>query len=298
VPIYHKCLVIAAKYNFNRTTAFYEYILRHLQHRFPFWNRTEGRDHIFLFPSGSGPSAFRHWRDRIPHSIFLTPEADKTRKFRDEADYFDSWKDIIIPGYVSTRMYLKIQNHSLPMNQRKRLLMYRGDKKSFARQQVSKLGRWCKSMNISTEEIDIGGGTYMDKYLRLIRSTKFCIVPAGYSAWTNRLFETLLAGCIPVVVSDKIRFPYEDILDYRRLLVKWPEHQVGSSLIDHLKSYSPKELSDMQQSIIAVQHLFYWNTVPPEHGPFGLIMQELAKKTLRTRNGDHTFWSHGRSFNQ
>ena len=30
----------------------------------------------------------------------------------------------------------------------------------------------------------------------------FCLVPGGTSPWTNHLYESFFAGCIPVIISD------------------------------------------------------------------------------------------------
>jgi hypothetical protein len=44
-----------------------------------------------------GPTIFTDWRKHILKSIFLTPEGDRT------LDYFNTWKDIVIPGMESVR---------------------------------------------------------------------------------------------------------------------------------------------------------------------------------------------------
>jgi len=45
----------------------------------PWWNRTEGRDHIFVFPGARGPTIFNEWQSQIGRSVYLTPEAGPRR---------------------------------------------------------------------------------------------------------------------------------------------------------------------------------------------------------------------------
>ena len=44
----------------------------------PWWNRTQGRDHFFVFAGARGPHIFKDWKKHIKKSIFLTPEGDRT----------------------------------------------------------------------------------------------------------------------------------------------------------------------------------------------------------------------------
>lgn len=54
----------------------------------------------------------------------------------------------------------------------------------------------------------------------VIRSV-FCLSPAGDTPSSARLFDAIVSGCIPVIVSDEVELPFEGILDYRKVcLVK------------------------------------------------------------------------------
>lgn len=45
----------------------------------------------------------------------------------------------------------------------------------------------------------------------------FCLSPAGDTPSSARLFDAIVSGCIPVVVSDELELPFEGILDYRQV---------------------------------------------------------------------------------
>lgn len=45
----------------------------------------------------------------------------------------------------------------------------------------------------------------------------FCLNPAGDTPSSARLFDAIVSGCIPVIVSDELELPFEGILDYRKV---------------------------------------------------------------------------------
>ena len=52
--------------------------------------------------------------------------------------------------------------------------------------------------------------------LHIIRSL-FCLSPAGDTPSSARLFDAIVSGCIPVIISDELELPFEGILDYRKV---------------------------------------------------------------------------------
>ncbi|KAJ6873497.1 hypothetical protein NC651_032389 [Populus alba x Populus x berolinensis] len=45
-------------------------------------------------------------------------------------------------------------------------------------------------------------------------SSKFCLNIAGDTPSSNRLFDAIASQCVPVIISDGIELPFEDVLDY------------------------------------------------------------------------------------
>lgn len=52
--------------------------LREVTHAYPHWNRTQGRDHLFVFAGARGAKIFADWRKHVRKSVFLTPEGDRS----------------------------------------------------------------------------------------------------------------------------------------------------------------------------------------------------------------------------
>lgn len=55
-----------------------------------------------------------------------------------------------------------------------------------------------------------------------MRTSKFCLHPAGDTPSACRMFDAIVNLCVPVVVSDSIELPFEDVLDYRSDLLLRP----------------------------------------------------------------------------
>ncbi|CAI5533445.1 unnamed protein product, partial [Closterium sp. Naga37s-1] len=47
-----------------------------------------------------------------------------------------------------------------------------------------------------------------------MRQAKYCLVPRGDTSSSCRLFDAILSGCIPVIISDALDPPFEDVIDY------------------------------------------------------------------------------------
>ena len=74
------------------------------------------------------------------------------------------------------------------------------------------------------------------EYAKLLTDARFCLVPRGLSPWTLRTYETFFAGCVPVIISDAVRLPFQEFVDYSRVSIKWPEALIDDSLVEYLRS--------------------------------------------------------------
>lgn len=52
-----------------------------------------------------------------------------------------------------------------------------------------------------------------------MHSSKFCLHPAGDTPSACRLFDAIVSLCVPVIVSDQIELPFEDVIDYTKFSV-------------------------------------------------------------------------------
>ncbi|CAE8585336.1 unnamed protein product, partial [Polarella glacialis] len=144
-------------------------------------------------------------------SVFLSPESrcptwgEPMRRYLDVKQCLSSWKDIVIPGHTDYAriQYMKRQNRRSA--ERRLLMTFHGRAPEShgaygdcaVRGQLMKLG---ERFGIESG-VDIGG--FVGDYLERKGDSHFCLVPAGTSPWTNHLYESFHAGCVPVILSDE-----------------------------------------------------------------------------------------------
>merc|ERR1711971_199591 len=65
--------------------------------------------------------------------------------------------------------------------------------------------------------VSIGG--FIEDYFDVMGSSHFCIIPEGTSSWTNHLYESFFAGCIPLILSDRFVLPFQDLIQWDTLSI-------------------------------------------------------------------------------
>lgn len=73
------------------------------------------------------------------------------------------------------------------------------------------------------EDVIIKHGTQSRENRRAAKqgmhTSKFCLNPAGDTPSACRLFDAIVSLCVPVIVSDSIELPFEDVIDYRKIAI-------------------------------------------------------------------------------
>ena len=72
VPGYAICMLEGNIWTMAQIDKIYMDLVRTL----PYFRRSRGRDHVFVFGSGMSVSVFENWKAHIPESIVLTPETE------------------------------------------------------------------------------------------------------------------------------------------------------------------------------------------------------------------------------
>ena len=128
--------------------------------------------------------------------------------------------------------------------------------------------------------------------------SRFCIIPRGNTPWTRRFFDAVVRGCIPVVLSDPVAFPFERFVDMRSMTLKLPE-QWAERLPEELRGVNASSLRSMHASLLAHWPAFAYS----KRGvAYEMLLLELAARKHRffhawpiaTPNSVHHFWSPSR----
>merc|ERR1719191_804717 len=93
--------------------------------------------------------------------------------------------------------------------------------------------------------VSIGGVT--EDYFDIMGSSHFCLVPEGTSSWTNHLYESFFAGCIPVILSDRFVLPFQEFIEWQDLSIRWPQHRVDETLYNYIRDLVANRMPLVEQ---------------------------------------------------
>ncbi|KAI9097964.1 hypothetical protein K1719_025735 [Acacia pycnantha] len=293
VPSYVKCVRMMGGLNDKEINQTYVKVLSQM----PYFRLSGGRNHIFVFPSGAGAHLFKSWATYINRSIILTPEGDRTDK-RD-ISAFNTWKDIIIPGNIDDGMTKTgapvIQ--PLPLSKRKYLANYLGRSQGkVGRLQLIQLAKQFPD-KLECPDLKFSGSAKLGRkeYFEHLRSAKFCLAPRGESSWTLRFYESYFVECVPVILSDQVELPFQNVIDYSQISIKWPSSRIGAELLQYLESIPDEDIEAIIARGRQVRCLWvYASDLAPCSAMRG-IMWELQRKVRQFHQSAETFWLHNGS---
>ncbi|XP_010904724.1 probable arabinosyltransferase ARAD1 isoform X2 [Elaeis guineensis] len=118
-----------------------------------------------------------------------------------------------------------------------------------------------------------------------MRKSLFCLSPAGDTPSSARLFDAIVSGCIPVIVSDELELPFEGILDYRKiaLFVSSSDAVQPGWLVNFLKSINPKRIRELQVNLAKYSRHFLYSSPAQPLGPEDLTWRMIAGKLVNIK---------------
>uniref|UniRef100_A0A6N2LMJ6 Exostosin GT47 domain-containing protein n=1 Tax=Salix viminalis TaxID=40686 RepID=A0A6N2LMJ6_SALVM len=213
----------------------------------PAWKRSEGRNHIFPIHH---PWSFKSVRRYVKNAIWLLPDMDSTGNWYKPGQVFLE-KDLILP-YVPNVNLCDTKCISESESKRSTLLYFRGRLKRNAGGKIrAKLVAELSGVGgVVIEEGTTGEEGKAASQIGM-RKSIFCLSPAGDTPSSARLFDAIVSGCIPVIVSDELELPFEGILDYRKiaLFVSSSDAVQPGWLLDFLKGVSLAQIQGMQRNL-------------------------------------------------
>ena len=104
-----------------------------------------------------------------------------------------------------------------------------------------------------------------------------CLYSSGWTGWSGRLADIILACCVPLILNDGIVLPFEEVLDWRKFSVKILEAHIDKLpvVLDDLRVNGEHYESQLYH---AIPHLTY--TRPAMEGDAIFTALTLLKKRL------------------
>uniref|UniRef100_A0A0E0LV88 Exostosin GT47 domain-containing protein n=1 Tax=Oryza punctata TaxID=4537 RepID=A0A0E0LV88_ORYPU len=111
-------------------------------------------------------------------------------------------------------------------------------------------------------------------------SSKFCLNIAGDTPSSNRLFDAIVSHCIPVIISDDIELPFEDVLDYSEfcVFVRASDSVKRGFLLHLLRGISQEEWTAMWNRLKEVAHHFEYQYPSQPGDAVQMIWGAVARK--------------------
>lgn len=118
-----------------------------------------------------------------------------------------------------------------------------------------------------------------------MHSSKFCLNIAGDTPSSNRLFDAIASHCVPVIISDEIELPYEDVLDYSQfcIFVRTGDALKEKFLMNLIRSIKKDEWTRMWQKLKEVENFYEFQYPSKEGDAVQMIWQAVARKVPAIR---------------
>lgn len=122
-----------------------------------------------------------------------------------------------------------------------------------------------------------------------MHSSKFCLNIAGDTPSSNRLFDAIASHCVPVIISDEIELPYEDILDYSEfcVFVRTSDAVKENFLINLIKNIGKDEWTRMWEKLKEIENMFEYRYPSKEDDAVQMIWKAVARKVPSLRMKVH-----------
>ncbi|KAL5981794.1 putative glucuronoxylan glucuronosyltransferase f8h [Asimina triloba] len=220
----------------------------------PFWNRSDGSDHVFVASHDYG-ACF--------HAMEEVAIADGIPEFLRNSVILQTFgvlqphvcqdvEHVLIPPYVPPECVERTLE-ALPANGRRDIWAFFRGKMEVHPKNIS--GRFY-SRRVRTEIWHRFNG-HPKFYLRRkrfagyqaeIARSVFCLCPLGWAPWSPRLVESVALGCVPVIIADGIRLPFPSTVPWPEISLSIPESDVPD-LARILKHVAATNLTAIQRRL-------------------------------------------------
>ncbi|KAB1209453.1 putative arabinosyltransferase ARAD1 [Morella rubra] len=240
------------------------------------WKRLGGKDHIVI---AHHPNSMLDARNKLSSAMFVLADFG-----RYPAEIANLGKDIIAPYKHLART---IPNgESAPFDKRPILAYFQGaiyrKDGGIIRQELYYLLKDENDIHFTFGNIQGNGIKSAGKGMA---SSKFCLNIAGDTPSSNRLFDAIASHCVPVIISDQIELPFEDVLDYSQfcLFVRASDAIEKGFLLNLLRGIKQEKWTRMWEKLKDIAHHFEYQYPSKDGDAVDMIWEAVSRKMSSLR---------------
>ncbi|CAM6094865.1 unnamed protein product [Calypogeia fissa] len=245
------------------------------------WRRSGGRDHVLAVHH---PNAFRFCRHLINSSIFIVAD------FGRNPPAVSSLKKDVVAPYTHVLPSYKNDDAEDPFEIRTTLLYFQGKIKrkddGIVRTQLADLLQNKTGVHFEEGAASAEG---LEEATIGMRSSLYCLHPAGDTPSSCRLFDAIVSHCVPVIISDKIELPFEDELNYNSFALFFSVEEAlrPGWLLTQLRSVDKESWLKMFHKLKEVSHHFEFQHPTKQDDAVNMIWKELHHKVPAIKLASH-----------
>ncbi|XP_051119384.1 probable glycosyltransferase At5g03795 [Andrographis paniculata] len=233
--------------------------LNTIKRKYPFWNRTDGADHFLVACHDWAPYETKH---RMSNCLRALCNADVKEGF-----HFG--KDVsLAETYIHSPKNPMRSTGGEPPSRREVLAFFAGQMHGELRPILLK--QW----ENKDSEMKIFGKINKKSYIWYMKNSKYCICAKGYEVNSPRVVESIIYGCVPVIISDNFVPPFFDILNWEAFTIFVPEKDIPN-LKRILESIPEKKYLVMYKRVEQVRLHFVWHKEPIKYDIFHMILHSI-----------------------
>ncbi|XP_010255535.1 PREDICTED: probable arabinosyltransferase ARAD1 [Nelumbo nucifera] len=246
-----------------------------------YWQRSGGRDHVIPMHH---PNAFRFLRNQVNASILIVADFGRYPKNMSNLS-----KDVVAP-YVHVVDSFKDDDTQDPFESRTTLLFFQG--RTIRKDEGivrAKLAKILVGYNDVHYQSSFASGENIKAASEGMRSSKFCLHPAGDTPSSCRLFDAIVSHCVPVIVSDRIELPYEDELDYTEFSIffSYQEALEPGYMVQQLRQVPKERWFKMWMRLKNISHHYEFQYPPKREDAVDMLWRQVRHKLPGAKLTEH-----------
>ncbi|KAE9467201.1 hypothetical protein C3L33_00846, partial [Rhododendron williamsianum] len=244
------------------------------------WKRLGGKNHLIV---AHHPNSMLVARRKLGSAIFVLADFG-----RYPVEIANIQKDVIAPYKHLVKTIAA--EESAPFEGRSVLVYFQGaiyrKAGGAVRQELYYLLKEEKDVHFSFGSVQVNG---INQAGQGMGSSKFCLNIAGDTPSSNRLFDAIASHCVPVIISDAIELPFEDVLDYSEfcIFVRASDAVKKGFLLNLLRGINRENWTRMWERLKHITRHFEYQYPSQPGDAVNMIWEAVSRKISSIQLKDH-----------